>query len=75
MENKTLKPGQLATVEDEFTGMRGIVRATKKAFSACHDCFLQRYRHPCGRLMSVEKCQELFGSDMFPMVIVKVHKA
>jgi len=76
MDNKkTLKPGQLATLKNETLGIRAIVRANKKVVSACHDCFLQRYGHPCGRLMPVEKCQELFGADMFPMVIAKIHKA
>jgi hypothetical protein len=77
MENKkTLKPGQLATVKSRITGMRGIVRASKKVTYPCHKCFLQNNNiPPCMCIMLMEECQQMFGWDMFPIVIAKVHNA
>ena len=69
MENKTLKPGQLATVQDGFIGVRGIVRASKKVALPCLDCSRQNDHKPCGYLMSLGKCQQMFGWDMYPIVI------
>lgn len=73
MENKTLKPGQLATIKDEFTGVRSIMRASKEFDEPCHKCCLQNDNvprgMPCRSIMSMEKCRQMFGWHMFPIVI------
>ena len=79
MENKkTLKPGQLATVKSgkifgrqgEIVEMRGIVRASKEFDEPCCKCYQQNgSRRPCRLLMPLEKCQQMFGWHMFPIVV------
>ena len=69
MENKTLKPGRLATVKSEFSRVRGIVRASKNVDEPCHKCYQQNGNMPCRYLMSLEKCQQMFGWHMFPIVM------
>lgn len=76
MENKTLKPGQLATVKSKLIRAQGkaletraIVRASKKVTHSCLSCYLQNDYLPCHRFMPVEKCREMFGPDIFPIVV------
>ena len=54
MENKTLKPGQLATVKSKLIRAQGkaletraIVRASKKVTHSCLSCYLQNDYLPC----------------------------
>lgn len=74
---KTLKPGQLATVKSgEIFGIQGktfeiraVVRASKKVVLPCYNCHRQNNYIPCHLFMSVEKCLNMFGWDIFPIVV------
>lgn len=74
MENKTLKPGQLATIKDKIFGthIRAIVRASKEVAIPCRDCRIQNKHTPCYYLISREECMQVFDRLMFPIVIKKV---
>ena len=74
--NKTLKPGQLATVkskllraQDKALETRTIVRASKKVTHSCFSCYMQNGYLPCHLFMSVKKCLNMFGWDIFPIVV------
>lgn len=71
--NKTLKPGQLATLKSKVFETRVIVRTSKKVTrgGTCFSCFLRNSKAPCKYkyLISVERCREMFGPDMFPIVV------